>query len=610
MNCLVKMEMPSRMTPAMPRRQWLGCRLRSVLMGQVDGEGRGGAADEGHGAFGALSDEERALGLVLEVVPDPAVAIDAKGIIIRVNRGIEALFGHRSADLLGRPIEVLVPERFRHAHRRHREGSFRDAKRRSMGTGIQLYGRRTDAREFPIDISLAPVPGSDPALVVAAIRDVSARQEAAQAMAQLAAIVSSSRDGIITITPTGLVTSWNRGAEQILGTPSEEALGSHVGRWIPEIETAVLEELMGVIMAGGSPSPKDTEWWTPDGKPVQVAISMSPMHDEQIELRGFSILIRDIADRKAVEVARQRQERWQAVNSQIRTASFTGVPLTEFLQLACEKVTELVEGQGAAILRGDTDMTVDAGAGRWRAEVAEELTVTVLGNGRMTRSSWDPSLPASGSPFAAIGVPIPTDDRRALVVFVPPDNAADEWTGQVVEGIAGQVAIGLQLAEGAGGPRTGVARRGPPPNRPRPPRPGYPAPIRYRYEPSDHPPTRHQPRRRSASGRVDRRAGRHHPRDPDEHLCPRRSGEPNGWATQPAAPDCHQRQQHPGLPAIAPVRRASRPHGEGAAGSCRGRSLRARLQRRPPCRCLIAFRPGGGHRRIFHHHTGQWKRAG
>ncbi len=139
-------------------------------------------------------------------MPDAAVAVDGDGTIVAVNIRTESFFGYSAEELEGKPIEVLVPERFRHAHRDDRAGFSRDPHARPMGAGLDLYARRRDGTEFPVDISLAPI-GDDGSLVVAAVRDITERKAAQSAQAQLAAIVRSSTDGIFSMTPSGVVTS-------------------------------------------------------------------------------------------------------------------------------------------------------------------------------------------------------------------------------------------------------------------------------------------------------------------------------------------------------------------------------------------------------------------
>ena len=117
----------------------------------------------------------------LSLMPDAAVAVNRDGVIVAVNVRTESFFGYPSDELEGKPIEVLVPERFRHAHRRDRAEFSSDPHARPMGAGLDLYARRRDGTEFPVDISLAPIGDKDNTLVVAAVRDITERKAAQSA---------------------------------------------------------------------------------------------------------------------------------------------------------------------------------------------------------------------------------------------------------------------------------------------------------------------------------------------------------------------------------------------------------------------------------------------
>src|ERR1700691_820289 len=112
---------------------------------------------------------------LLELAPDAIVGIGGNGLIVLVNAQVEALFGYAREELLGQPVEMLVPERFRDAHRSHRAGYFADPRTRSMGAGLELFARSRDDNEFPAEISLSSIETDDGTLAVAAIRDISER---------------------------------------------------------------------------------------------------------------------------------------------------------------------------------------------------------------------------------------------------------------------------------------------------------------------------------------------------------------------------------------------------------------------------------------------------
>src|SRR6266487_1973568 len=104
----------------------------------------------------ATAAEARFRGL-LEVAPDPIVIVEERGSIAIVNRQTELAFGYSRDELVGQPIEVLVPERLRGMHTGDRLRYQADPHTRPMGIGLELFGRRKDGSDFPVEISLSPL---------------------------------------------------------------------------------------------------------------------------------------------------------------------------------------------------------------------------------------------------------------------------------------------------------------------------------------------------------------------------------------------------------------------------------------------------------------------
>jgi PAS domain S-box-containing protein len=118
--------------------------------------------------------------IAVESSPNGMIMIDGEGRILLVNRETERMFGHSREELLGRPVDILVPDRFRSAHPAHRAAFYENPQSRSMGVGRELFGMRKDGTEIPIEIGLNPIRSEEGLLVLASVVDITARKRSEQ----------------------------------------------------------------------------------------------------------------------------------------------------------------------------------------------------------------------------------------------------------------------------------------------------------------------------------------------------------------------------------------------------------------------------------------------
>src|ERR1044072_591874 len=168
--------------------------------------------------------EKRCRGL-LEAAADAMVIVDQEGLVIMVNAQTEKVFGFDRDDLLGKHVEQLVPTRFRDVHPFHRNQYGKNPRVRPMGADLELYARRKDGTEFPVEISLSPMETQEENLIIAAIRDITERK---RAEARFRGLLESAPDAVVVVDERGMIQLINSQTEKLFGYDRLEIVGQAV----------------------------------------------------------------------------------------------------------------------------------------------------------------------------------------------------------------------------------------------------------------------------------------------------------------------------------------------------------------------------------------------
>jgi PAS domain S-box-containing protein len=357
---------------------------------------------EGSAAAGMVGDA-RLRGLV-DALPDGLVIVDQDGRLVFANRRLEEMSGYSADELRGQSIELLVPDRMRDLHVRHRTRYTASPSVRPMGAGLNIRLRRRDGSEFSADISLSPLTTGVRRLALATVRDVTDRREAEERLRRseerFRLLVEWVQDyAIVMLEPDGRLASWNLGAQRITGYDAEEVIGRPIGMLYTPGDIEAGRPELQLQLARDEGRAVDEGWrLRKDGTRFWASVVLTALPGEDGELRGFAKVIRDMSER------RQASARLEAIN-EITRAILESRRTDEVLQIVATRGRELVAAAVACVVvPGDApgELVVRVADG----ELAQSLVGTVIAGGQ----SLAGEVLAAGEPRMTLDA---THDPRA-----------------------------------------------------------------------------------------------------------------------------------------------------------------------------------------------------
>jgi diguanylate cyclase (GGDEF)-like protein/PAS domain S-box-containing protein len=256
--------------------------------------------------------ELRILREVVEGSPQALVCIDAGGRVLVWNRRATEIFGWSSQEALGGHLsELIVPERCRPTCLDGIDRYLTTGDHRILDHSVEMNGLHREGHEVPVELTVTEALAGDQPIFNVYIEELVKDKLADAEAHRLAAIVESSDAAIIAWTLAGTVTSWNRGAERMLGFSSQEMLGSSVLRIWPADSRPLFEGLTGRLAAGESVPTFESARVAKDGTPIEVSVTLSAISDRNGRVIGASVILRDISELKRAErLLNEQRSRW------------------------------------------------------------------------------------------------------------------------------------------------------------------------------------------------------------------------------------------------------------------------------------------------------------
>ncbi|MEG4198421.1 PAS domain S-box protein [Microcoleus sp. Pol12A5] len=257
----------------------------------------------------ALQKSQARFAGILEIANDAIISVDRTQRITLFNQGAEKMFGYKIEDILGEPLNLLLPEQFRDAHQQHiKQFAHSSTRARRMGERGEILGRRRDGTHFSAEASISRLEMGDETVFTVILRDISDRKQVEASLAHMAAIVEYSGDAVISKSLDGIILSWNNAAEKIFGYKAEEIIGQSILILIPSNLSHEEQKILETIRQGETIENYETVRVRKDGQLIHISCTISPLKDAKGIIIGCSVIKRDITERKRAEINRKQIE--------------------------------------------------------------------------------------------------------------------------------------------------------------------------------------------------------------------------------------------------------------------------------------------------------------
>jgi len=301
------------------------------------------------------ADEERqaTLAAITEGSEDAIISKTLNGTITSWNRGAQAIFGYTDTEAIGRHITLLIPPE-RVAEEDYIISNIRSGKKIEHYKTVRLA---RDGKEIPISLTVSPLKDKDGRIIgVSKIaRNISAQKLADEKQATLAAIVQSSDDAIISKTLEGIITTWNRGAENIFGYSEAEAVGCHISLLIPKERLNEEERIINSIKNGEKIDHFQTIRISKENKEIQVSLTVSPIKNSEGIIIGASKVARDITEQRRAEQALENNSQKLQILNSIGKGISQQLDVDVILQKVTDATTQLTGAAFGAFFYNRTD---------------------------------------------------------------------------------------------------------------------------------------------------------------------------------------------------------------------------------------------------------------